>query len=136
MIHEELFVGAVSVVLGVLAITAAISNGEVYYQITKIRWIEGVGGRFVERGARVREQRLALVGGTDIDLEGQTQQAPRSRGLEGASFHDLSLQPFTCPQPGGGRTILGQATLKDYQIWGSALGDPRVTSWAGLRIRR
>ena len=49
MRHEELFVGAVAVVLGLLAVVAAIGNWDGYYRFRKVRWIEAIGGRWSAR---------------------------------------------------------------------------------------
>ena len=50
MNHEELFVGAVSIALGVAGVVAAIRNWDSYYQLDKVRWLETVWGR---RAARI-----------------------------------------------------------------------------------
>jgi hypothetical protein len=47
---EDLFVGGVAVLLGALALLAAILNRDWYYQLPKTRWIEKRWGRI---GARV-----------------------------------------------------------------------------------
>lgn len=50
MNHEELFVGAVAIVLGVAGLIAAVANRDSYYRLDKVRWFETVWGR---RGARL-----------------------------------------------------------------------------------
>jgi hypothetical protein len=47
---EHFFVGGVAVLLGGLALLAAIHNRDWYYQLPKTRWIENRWGR---RGARI-----------------------------------------------------------------------------------
>ena len=49
MNHEELFVGAVSIVLGLAGVVAAIGNWDRYYQLDKVRWLETVWGRRTAR---------------------------------------------------------------------------------------
>ena len=49
MYAEQLFVGGVAVVLGVLALTAAATNYDLYYQPRKIRWVEDRWGRSTAR---------------------------------------------------------------------------------------
>lgn len=49
MIHEQLFVGGISIALGVLAIAAGASNLDVCFQLKKIQWIESRGGRGLAR---------------------------------------------------------------------------------------
>ena len=49
MNHEELFVGAVSIALGLAGVVAAIGNWDSYYQLDKVRWLETVWGRRVAR---------------------------------------------------------------------------------------
>lgn len=49
MTHEQLFVGGTSIALGVLSLAAGASNREVFFQLTKIQWIETRGGRGLAR---------------------------------------------------------------------------------------
>jgi len=46
---EDLFVGAVSILLGVVGVIAAVGNWEVCYQLDKVRWLESVSGRWCAR---------------------------------------------------------------------------------------
>jgi hypothetical protein len=55
---EELFVGVVAVVLGLVGIVAAIGNWDHWYRFSKIRWIESIGGR---RCARALYALLGIV---------------------------------------------------------------------------
>jgi hypothetical protein len=54
----DLFVGSVAITLGVAALFAAIANLGVFYQLTKIQWIERKGGR---RAARITYVILGLL---------------------------------------------------------------------------
>ncbi len=47
---EHLFVGGVAILLGALALLAAVHNRDWYYQLPKTRWIEKRWGR---RAARI-----------------------------------------------------------------------------------
>ena len=49
MTPEELFVGGVSVTLGVIAIAISIGNWKPCYRLPKVRWIESLGGRTAAR---------------------------------------------------------------------------------------
>ena len=62
MTHEQLFVGATSIALGVLSVAAGASNLDVFFQFTKIKWIEMRGGRALARAT------YAMVGVTLIGL--------------------------------------------------------------------
>ena len=46
---EHLFVGGVAILLGALALLAAIHNRDCYYRLPKTRWIENRWGRPVAR---------------------------------------------------------------------------------------
>ena len=46
---EHIFVGGVSIILGSLALLAAIHNRDWYYQLPKTRWIEKRWGRTAAR---------------------------------------------------------------------------------------
>lgn len=59
---EEVFVGGVSVALGVLAVLAAIGNWDCCFQLAKVRWLETFGGRRATRAV------YALVGAALIVL--------------------------------------------------------------------
>jgi hypothetical protein len=45
MIGEQVFVGGVAGILGLLALWAAIQNHDWFYELPKIRWIEERWGR-------------------------------------------------------------------------------------------
>jgi hypothetical protein len=45
MVGEQYFVGGVAMVLGLLALVAAVHNHQRYYVLPKIRWIEARWGR-------------------------------------------------------------------------------------------
>ncbi len=62
MTHEQLFVGGTAIALGVLSVTAGASNLDVFFQMTKIRWIETCGGRTLARAT------YAMIGVTLIGL--------------------------------------------------------------------
>ena len=62
MTHEQLFVGGTSIALGVLSVAAGASNLDVFFQLTKIKWIETCGGRALARTT------YAAIGVTLIDL--------------------------------------------------------------------
>jgi hypothetical protein len=49
MNHEQLFVGAVAIALGIGGLIGAIANWDPYYRLHKVRWIEKVGGRWCAR---------------------------------------------------------------------------------------
>lgn len=49
MNYEQLFVGGISILLGTLALVAGASNREIFFELKKIRWIEGLGGRMLAR---------------------------------------------------------------------------------------
>lgn len=51
MTHQDVFVGAVAVALGVLGLLAAVRNWELCYQSWKTEWIESLGGRIAARAA-------------------------------------------------------------------------------------
>jgi hypothetical protein len=55
---EHLFVGGVAIVLGTIALVAAIHDHDWYYQLPKTRWIEKRWGR---RGARMFYATLGAV---------------------------------------------------------------------------
>jgi hypothetical protein len=46
---DQLFVGAVAFILGLLALTAAIHNRDWYFRLPKARWIENRWGRSTVR---------------------------------------------------------------------------------------
>jgi hypothetical protein len=46
---EHLFVGGVSITLGMTAIVVSIGNWDACYRLAKIRWIESWGGRRAAR---------------------------------------------------------------------------------------
>jgi hypothetical protein len=46
---EHLFVGGVSIVLGMTAVVVSIGNWDACYRFTKIRWVESWGGRWAAR---------------------------------------------------------------------------------------
>jgi hypothetical protein len=46
---DQLFVGAVALILGLLALTAAIHNRDWYFRLPKARWIENRWGRSTAR---------------------------------------------------------------------------------------
>lgn len=50
MINPDIFVGSVTIGLGLFVISAAIFNWDWYYQLQKARWIQSLCGR---NGARV-----------------------------------------------------------------------------------
>ena len=62
MNHEQLFVGGTAIALGLVSVAAGISNQDVFFQLTKIKWIEALGGRPLARAA------YALIGLTLIGL--------------------------------------------------------------------
>ena len=68
MNHEELFVGTVSIVLGVAGLIAAIGNWDGYYQLDKVRWFEAVAGRRWARVAYAVIGTLLIVLGVAIAL--------------------------------------------------------------------
>ena len=49
MTADQLFVGAVAFILGLLALTAAIHNRDWYFRLPKARWIENRWGRSTAR---------------------------------------------------------------------------------------
>jgi hypothetical protein len=49
MSGEQLFVGGVSILLGILGLVAAIHNHDWYYQLPKTRWVEARWGRVAAR---------------------------------------------------------------------------------------
>lgn len=49
MTAEQLFVGAVAFILGLLALIAAIHNRDWYFRLPKARWIEDRWGRSTVR---------------------------------------------------------------------------------------
>ena len=49
MTVDQLFVGAVAFILGLLALTAAIHNRDWYFRLPKARWIENRWGRSTAR---------------------------------------------------------------------------------------
>ncbi len=62
MINEQLFVAGTSIALGMLSVAAGASNLDVFYQVTKVKWIEACGGRRLARAA------YAMIGVTLIGL--------------------------------------------------------------------
>lgn len=64
MIEADLFVGAVSMIVGGVCVAAAIFNWPWYFEMRSSRWIERLGGR---TGARVI---VALLGVGLITLGG------------------------------------------------------------------
>jgi len=50
MLNEDLFVGTISTLLGILSLLAAIFNWDKCYELVKVRWILAFVGR---TGARV-----------------------------------------------------------------------------------
>jgi hypothetical protein len=50
MVGEHYFVGGVAILLGLLALVAAVHNHPRYYVLPKIRWIEQRWGRRAARG--------------------------------------------------------------------------------------
>lgn len=49
MTPEEMFVGGVSVAIGVIAVIISIGNWDRCYRLSKVRWIEPIGGRTAAR---------------------------------------------------------------------------------------
>ena len=49
MVGEQLFIGGVAVLLGLLASWASLSNHDRFYQLPKIRWLEDRWGRTTAR---------------------------------------------------------------------------------------
>ena len=62
MTNEQLFVGGTSIALGMLSVAAGASNLDVFYQMTKLKWIESRRGRTIARAT------YAMIGVTLIGL--------------------------------------------------------------------
>jgi hypothetical protein len=60
--YEQLFVGGTAILLGALSIVAGASNRDVFFQSTKIKWIETLGGRPLARAI------YALIGVSLVGL--------------------------------------------------------------------
>ena len=65
---EELFVGSVALVLGVVGVVVAIGNWDACYQFSKVRWIESKGGRRTARAAYAVCGILLIILGIAIAL--------------------------------------------------------------------
>ena len=63
---QEVFVGCVSIVLGMLAIFGAVSNQDWYYQLDKLRWIEANWGRIAARSFYVMVGMMLIILGVAI----------------------------------------------------------------------
>ena len=81
---EELFVGCVAVLLGAVGLIAAIANWDVFFQFSKVRWIESIGGRRLARAF------FALVGALLIAL---------GFAIAGGFGPNKSRSPRTAPAP-------------------------------------
>jgi len=88
MNHEEMFVGAVSIALGVAAVVAAVGNRDSYYRLDKVHWLENVLGRRAARMVYGFVGMLLIVLGVAIALgfgpnkfsvQSRTRNSPRAR---------------------------------------------------------
>ena len=100
---EDLFVGAVAVVLGTTAVVAAVGNWDRCYQLSKARWLERLAGRGVVRGV------YALVGITLIVLGLAIALGYRPGGNPSLSSGPRTLAP-NCEQPDGRNHRAAHAT--------------------------
>ena len=81
---EELFVGCVAVLLGAVGLIAAIANWDPFFQFSKVRWLESIGGRGLARAV------FAIVGALLIAL---------GFAIAGGFGPNKSRSPRTAPAP-------------------------------------
>jgi hypothetical protein len=75
---QSLFVGSVALVLGLLAVVAAIHNHDWYFQIPKARWIETRWGRGTARVVYAVLGLVLIIAGILIAWEVGRHPSPNS----------------------------------------------------------